>query len=103
MKSHLLLGGLTILIGVLFLLFPPRVRNGFYGYRTKRSFRSQESWDFAHHYSGKLMIWLGLLSMIIGSIVYLLEWSAWISLTTGFVMLIVVYFLTEEGLRNKGY
>lgn len=33
----------------------PKEVNGLFGYRTPRSMKNQETWQFAHHYSGKLM------------------------------------------------
>ena len=39
---------------------PPRKINGAYGYRTARSMASQEAWDFAHAYFGRLWKRMGL-------------------------------------------
>lgn len=49
--------GLIIFVaGLLLTNKPPRDINKLYGYRTGRSMASQEAWDFAQIYSGKLMI-----------------------------------------------
>ena len=45
--------------GWLFLHHPPKTINGFYGYRTKWSGKSQETWAFAHTCCGKIWIKLG--------------------------------------------
>lgn len=46
--------------GAVFLRRPPRKINGAYGYRTARSMASQEAWDFAHAYFGRLWKRMGL-------------------------------------------
>ena len=33
---------------------PPREINSIYGYRTSRSMKNQDTWDFAHEYCGRL-------------------------------------------------
>lgn len=33
---------------------PPKERNGLYGYRTSRSMKNQDTWDFAQWYMGEL-------------------------------------------------
>ena len=43
-------------MGIFVLKYPPAKINTIYGYRTKRSMQSQESWDFAQTYSTKLMV-----------------------------------------------
>lgn len=45
--------------GAVFLRWPPKEINGAYGYRTARSMASQEAWDFAHAYFGRLWKWTG--------------------------------------------
>lgn len=49
--------------GLVFLKDPPKSINAAYGYRTKRSMRSQDTWDFAHHFFGKLWLVCGLVSI----------------------------------------
>ncbi len=56
----LLIPALMIGIGTLFQKRPPKRINGISGYRTKRSMRTQETWDFAHRYCGKLWVKIGL-------------------------------------------
>lgn len=45
--------------GWLFLNRPPREINHAFGYRTALSMRNQDTWQFAHHYCGKLWFRLG--------------------------------------------
>ena len=59
---------MVILMPVTMIIFgrcwqkrPPRKINDLYGYRTAMSMKSQETWDFAHRYFGKLWFILGLI------------------------------------------
>ena len=38
---------------------PPKNINWFFGYRTARSMRSAETWDFAHRHCGRTWWWVG--------------------------------------------
>lgn len=51
--------------GVVFLRWPPKEINGVYGYRTARSMASQEAWDFAHAYCGRLWFRMGLAMVLL--------------------------------------
>lgn len=46
--------------GAILRFFPPKKINSFYGYRTPRSMKNQENWDFAQKYAGQLMLSWGL-------------------------------------------
>ena len=55
------------LIPLIFLAFglvcrflPPRTINGWYGYRTPWSMKSQETWDYAHEQVGRIWVWVSL-------------------------------------------
>lgn len=56
----LLIPLLMVGLGKLFIKHPPKRINGIYGYRTKRSMKTQETWEFAHRYFGNLWFRLGL-------------------------------------------
>lgn len=58
--ANLLIPLLMILFGVLFQKYPPKEINGAYGYRTTRSMKTQEAWDFAQNYFAKLWLRWGL-------------------------------------------
>ncbi len=61
----LLIPGTMIGFGAIFRYHPPKERNSLYGYRTGRSMKDQESWDFAHRYCGKLWFWWGLILLVL--------------------------------------
>ena len=54
----LLIPGSMLLLGRSFAKNPPGEINGGYGYRTTRSMRNRETWDFAQRIS---LVWMALL------------------------------------------
>lgn len=44
------------MLSLAFRKYRPKNINGLYGYRTGRSMRSQQAWDFAQDYSSALMV-----------------------------------------------
>ena len=66
---NLMIPALMIVIGKVFIKNPPKTINGIYGYRTSRSRKNQDTWNFAHLYCGKLwwkIGWVMLPLAIIG-------------------------------------
>ena len=64
---------IILVVGIVFWMYPPKKINEFYGYRTTRSRKSQEAWDFAQRYSAKLMTVLGLVALAVASIAHWLR------------------------------
>lgn len=69
--SNLLIPILMIVMGKILIKNPPKRINGIYGYRTSRSRKNKEAWDFAQRYCGKLwwktgwvMLPLSVISML---------------------------------------
>lgn len=56
----LLTPAVMLLFGRRFQKKPPKTINSLYGYRTTRSMKNQDTWDFAHRTCGKLWFRLGL-------------------------------------------
>ena len=56
----LLPGFVFLVAGLVLLRFPPKKINGYYGYRTARSRRDIDSWNFAQRYCAKVTIWASL-------------------------------------------
>ena len=70
---------MMLIFGWRFLKKPPKKINGFYGYRTTRSMKNQQTWDYAHQVCGKLwfragavMLPLSLLAMLPMVILYMI-------------------------------
>ena len=55
----LILPAIMEVSGLVMMLHPPKERNAFFGYRTRRSLLSKETWDFANYYCGTLYVYLG--------------------------------------------
>lgn len=55
----LLIPGCMILLGRSFAKSPPGEINGGYGYRTARSMRNPQTWEFAQRYSGRFWVRAG--------------------------------------------
>jgi uncharacterized membrane protein len=65
--------GLIFLIaGVIQFKFPPKKINDLYGYRTKRSMKNIEIWNYAQKYSSKILIIYGSIYIVINIILSLL-------------------------------
>ncbi|MCH1517659.1 MAG: SdpI family protein [Flavobacteriaceae bacterium] len=67
-------GGLIFVIaGYIQQKFPPKKINHFYGYRTRKSMRDQESWDFAQAYSSRQMQKMGAGIVLLGGLAWLAD------------------------------
>lgn len=62
---YFLVPAIMTLCGLWLTFAPPKKRNRFFGYRTRSSMESQESWDFAQSYSGKLMLISGVATLLV--------------------------------------
>jgi len=61
MFSPNIIGFVIIIAGLIQLIFPPKKINNIYGYRTPRSMKNIEGWNFAQKLSAKLMISIGVI------------------------------------------
>ena len=53
----LLVPAVMLYFGWRFLNRPPQKINALHGYRTSRSMKNQQTWDYAHQVCGKLWFW----------------------------------------------
>ena len=97
-------------IGKLFIKLPPKRINGIYGYRTKRSMKTQETWDFAHRYLGNLWFKIGLVLIPLSALPLIFVYGKDVDLigTVGAVVtlfeivpMIVPIFPTERALKEN--
>ena len=61
-------GIIFIITGFVMFKFPPKNINMLYGYRTTRSMKNQEQWDFSQKYSAKLLIFCGVFLILTSNI-----------------------------------
>lgn len=64
-----------ILLGRWLLKNPPKSRNAVLGYRTAWSMKSQDTWDFANRYCGKIWFRLGLILLPLSAVVLFFFWG----------------------------
>ncbi len=101
-----------ILIGFGWLLknHPPKEINFLFGYRTLRSTKNQDTWNFAQQYCGKLWINLGLIMLPVVCIILFScrnESKSNIGMIGGILNMIELIplflsiFITEHALKKK--
>lgn len=56
---------LMVGFGAYFSKNAPKEINSYFGYRTKRSMRNQETWQYAHKHCGKLWFVIGLIMLLL--------------------------------------
>lgn len=106
----LLIPGLMIICGKYYIKKAPKNINHFVGYRTKRSMKNNETWNFAHNYMGKLWFKYGVVLLIVSVLLMFLPigqdedavggFAAIITTVQVFVM-IVPGVLTEKALKEN--
>lgn len=97
-----------LIIGVLLIKYPPKNINSIIGYRTKKSSKNQEMWDFAQKLSGKIFRIMGIVNFVVVSSIILLfvnkqnvEDMFLILAYCQIAELFVVILITEIKLKNK--
>ncbi len=63
---------IVFIVALLFYLFKPKKINSLYGYRTKKSMKDKESWDFSQKYSSKIFLSFSILLLILQLLMYLI-------------------------------
>lgn len=103
-----LCGLLFVSVALLLYHFPPKKINHLYGYRTAKSMKNQERWDFAQKYSAVRMIESGVFLIILAlfaTIVGVFEENSTAAAFTGLslVMLAAVYLFvrTQKAIDKK--
>jgi uncharacterized membrane protein len=98
-------GILITLLGWIYMKFPPKRINQLYGYRTRRSMANQEIWDFANVLGAKMIFYLGLALLSLGTILYFFLPIETIFLITIFTLLfgLAVGFYWCETQLNKRF
>ncbi len=98
-------GILLLIISIFILKFPPKKINGWYGYRSASSMKSQERWDFAQIYSSRIMLKVALGMVFIGILGIKIQTSETLgtalALGTMIIMLGVMIYKTETAIHKK--
>ncbi|MDT0293800.1 SdpI family protein [Mesonia ostreae] len=96
-------GVVFILLGWVLYKYPPKEINSLYGYRTSKSMKSQEAWDFAQQYSGKLMVKTGAFLLVVGVLgAYLIPisfiWEIFVAIFAFSIAILALFYFTESEL-----
>lgn len=59
-----------LIIGIVFLVRPPKEVNYLFGYRTRMSMINDKTWAFAHKLCGKYFIIIASVSLVLSTIIY---------------------------------
>ena len=106
----LLVPAVMLYSGWRFLNRPPQKINALYGYRTSRSMKNQQTWDYAHQVCGKLwfragavMLPLSLLAMLSGLGKDTQALGIWLMgvVLVQVVVMIATIFPVEKALKRK--
>jgi hypothetical protein len=110
MVMDLLIPLIMIVFGKYFMKNVPKEINNFFGYRTSMSMKNKETWEFAHHYCGKLWLAIGFIMLVPSAIAMLFTIGKSESVIGTFggilcgiqlVFLIGSIFPTEIALKNN--
>lgn len=102
----LIVPAIMILMGRFLAKNPPGDTNGMLGYRSKRSMRSKETWDFAQRYMGRTWIKAGLVMLVATVVVFALvrvnRPAFMLGITfTQIAVLLLSNLFTERALKAK--
>lgn len=99
-----------LLIGYFMFKYPPKKINYIIGYRTPKSMKDERNWKEANKYCSKIMIRLGIITIIISIILLLLELLNIIRITEELLVVITIIqvlllfipiILTENKLKDN--
>ena len=106
----LLIPAIMFIMGCVFRKHPPKDVNGLYGYRSGRSMKNQDSWDFAHRYVGKIWQRWGMILLPL-SVIPMLFFLGASAGAIGIVVTVEILaqmfplffsiYLTEKALKKK--
>ena len=106
----IIIPALMIICGKYYIKKAPKNINHFVGYRTTRSMKNKETWEFAHNYMGKLWYKYGIVLFVISAALMLLTMGqdedavgglAAIITTVQVFVMIVPCVLTEKALKEN--
>ena len=107
---NLLLPVLMIALGKVFVKNPPKTINAIVGYRTSRSMKDQDTWNFAHLHCGKLwwkigwsMLPLSVISMLpaLGKNDDFVGVLSSVIITVECIIMFISIFITERALAKE--
>ncbi len=99
------IGLIMFVAGIALFYFPPKMKNGLYGYRTPAAMQSPESWNFAQRYSSIRLMISGAIAMLLSILIHILELNDDIELAAEIVLVVfaVLYLVigTESAINKR--
>ena len=106
--TNLTIPVMMLMVGYIFLKHAPKNRNAAIGYRSTRSYKSQQTWDFAQQYFARLWKKVGLIMLVLTLVCCLcsLLWEELINLellivTIQTVVLLMTIYPVEQALKKN--
>ena len=110
LATTLLIPIIMLVFGAIFSKKAPKSINHIYGYRTPRSMKNQNTWEFANMYCGRLWLKMGIFMLLISLVVVIVSLkrgekvvlcctSILIALQT--IIVILSIFPVERALKEK--
>ena len=100
----LLLGSIFLIMGAITAKFPPKKINMLYGYRTGRSMKNQQNWDFAQKYATREMLRGGWIMVAFSLTGLLYPTSVLVETISGSILMtaifIALFIRTEASLKQ---
>lgn len=103
--NQLISGGISVFISFLFFiagliqyLLPPKTINHFYGYRSPRSMKNQENWNFAQPMNAKALMYTSIIYLTMSLVINLILEYLFPSLDTYYIVPIILVVLTIIGM-----
>jgi uncharacterized membrane protein len=105
----LYVGFVFTFLGAIMYSAQPTEINGFIGYRTSSSMKSQERWDFAQKYSSKVMMICGSVMIVLSMLGYFVPndyedkqlIGIWLLLISAITIIAVTEIAIKRRFKNK--
>lgn len=95
--------GLLFVFSVIFYFFPPKKINSLYGYRTNKSMKNQNIWNFSNSFFGKQFLIYASISLICALLlVFMNSKISWQPMAIMLLSLGVSIIKTEQAI-NKNF
>jgi len=94
--ANLLIGPLMLVISLIYYFFPPKKINPYYGHRTKRSMKNDDTWREANHRSAKIFIWISFLTIITQTVGLIMNFNGILSSSIVLILGILLGVLVVE-------
>ena len=93
MGMYLLLSPLLLVLAIVFKVYSPPKINPYFGYRTKRSMKSQVAWDEANKFASTLLVLISIILNVLQLGLFLLLQREMAFLITGILILFGVMLI----------